>query len=332
MQQVGIQFDEIGAFLIQRVSRFAKNVSSADILTFIYSGAHSFRKGIASFLGGILGGPPTMSIYMRADWSIGLQDRYFWSDAGQDCFVGRCAAGLNFNSTEFGSLPPHFAPGLNVFNGSNHSWSSILPCYEHLPASFGNVLPFLLASLCCHRKFLDETLHQMHPLRSSPVWTCGILEHVSPHIQAGVFENKATGMVATGIPPHVLQLRELAAIQQELRELKSSMNSNFTNLPGTLKNDLLDNFQINGAVPVTMDAFRGFAHEMKELIEAQAAAAQRRGHASGDIESSAAASKANSSLLRPAGFLWADGQYHGVPEKFVLSKYASASVYLIYFR
>lgn len=55
------------------------------------------------------GGPATVSIYLRAGWSLGsVQNRYIHQSPGGDQFVGRAAAGLNVNSDEFADLPPHF--------------------------------------------------------------------------------------------------------------------------------------------------------------------------------------------------------------------------------
>ena len=61
-------------------------------------GSHSFRKGTATFLSAMVGGPSPVSIYLRADWSLGVQKRYILEGGGNDQLAGRAAAGLDINS------------------------------------------------------------------------------------------------------------------------------------------------------------------------------------------------------------------------------------------
>ena len=111
-------------------------------------GTHSFRKGVATFCSGFIGGPSVIAIFLRAGWSLGqVQDRYIQFCEGGDQLAGRIAAGLNYNTgADFAVLPPHF---------SGHAltpeeWLIILPYYESYPVNFQAVLPFLLASLVYH--------------------------------------------------------------------------------------------------------------------------------------------------------------------------------------
>jgi hypothetical protein len=76
----------------KRFSRWLKNMcldSEADLLTMgiliAEIGTHSFRKGIASFLASIPGGPSAIAIYLRAGWSLGaVQMRYILNCEGGD--------------------------------------------------------------------------------------------------------------------------------------------------------------------------------------------------------------------------------------------------------
>ncbi len=34
-------------------------------------GTHSFRKGVASYVAGVIGGPGIVAIFLRAGWSLG---------------------------------------------------------------------------------------------------------------------------------------------------------------------------------------------------------------------------------------------------------------------
>lgn len=58
-------------------------------------GTHSFRKGIATYAAGFIGGPSIIAIFLRAGWSLGqVHDRYLTYADGGDQFCGRVACGL----------------------------------------------------------------------------------------------------------------------------------------------------------------------------------------------------------------------------------------------
>ena len=90
-------------------------------------GTHSVRKGAASYCAGMINGPSTVQVFLRAGWSLGnVQDRYLFAGAGGDQLTGRVLSGLPFNDSSFSSLPPHFGQdGLDRIQ-----WDSILPLYS----------------------------------------------------------------------------------------------------------------------------------------------------------------------------------------------------------
>ena len=67
-------------------------------------GSHSFRKGVATFLSGMVSGPSPIAIYLRAGWSLGVQKRYIVSGGGGDQLAGRSATGIDVNSVRFLTL------------------------------------------------------------------------------------------------------------------------------------------------------------------------------------------------------------------------------------
>lgn len=72
-------------------------------------GTHSFRKGIASFLSCLTGGPSAIAIYLRAGWSLGaVTARYIFEGGGGDQLCGRAATGICILEPSFADLPPHF--------------------------------------------------------------------------------------------------------------------------------------------------------------------------------------------------------------------------------
>jgi hypothetical protein len=46
-------------------------------------GTHSIRKGAATWAAALVDGPSSISIYLRAGWSLGVQDRYIFEGEGQ---------------------------------------------------------------------------------------------------------------------------------------------------------------------------------------------------------------------------------------------------------
>ena len=72
-------------------------------------GSYSFREGFATLLANNPGGPAAINIWLRAGWSLGLeQSRYIFERAGGDQFVGHAATGLSTSDPDFAILPPHF--------------------------------------------------------------------------------------------------------------------------------------------------------------------------------------------------------------------------------
>jgi hypothetical protein len=214
-------------------------------------GTHSFRKGVAEFLSGMVGGASPIAIYLRAGWSLGpVQSRYILEAQGGDQVCGRAATGLNITSNEFASLPPHFNPSEHVINGAE--WEEILPGYmTFYPASFRPVIANLLASIVHHQSWLRTKLHPNHPLFNTRLWTSGIVDRLSTSVFCGTGRNPITLLTATGIPPHILLANEIAKVEGRLDTLQTDLMEKLNNLPQELKLVMLHNFQVNGALPIT---------------------------------------------------------------------------------
>lgn len=192
--------------------------SAADLLLMglivVDIGSHSFRKGIATFLSGIPGGPTPIAIYLRAGWSLGpVTSRYILEGGGGDELCGRAATGNSLNNASFADLPPHF----DLSRGTvltTEEWELILPGYSTwYPVNFRHVLPFLLASLIYHRKWIQETFPAAHPLFNQRVWTSGVLERKADGVLSGCMNNATSGLTATGVPPHLVLANEVTQVR-----------------------------------------------------------------------------------------------------------------------
>jgi hypothetical protein len=117
-------------------------------------GTHSFRKGATSYCATIPGGPGLISIFNRAEWSLGqVQDRYLCNVDGGDELCGRLICGLKFtDGPKFGTILPRFRPDCLLL--TEELWLEILPNYKDYPNQFQRCLPFLLAQICYHYDWL----------------------------------------------------------------------------------------------------------------------------------------------------------------------------------
>jgi hypothetical protein len=217
-------------------------------------GTHSLRKGAPTYVSSFPGGPSCISLYLRCGWSLGsVQHRYIHATDGGDQFVGRCATGLPLQNDCFDLLPPHF---INAAELNNDAWEAIFPGYENFCESFKTTLPFLLASLVFHSDWLRNTLPQRHPLFNTRLFS-EYVENLKPCVQCGYGQCVASGITATGIPPFLAissKVNELIVAVRNVTE--SVVNSNAelaSSLPTQVTNTILQNVDINGAMPITRD-------------------------------------------------------------------------------
>lgn len=226
-------------------------------------GTHSFRKGIASFLSGTPGGATAISIYLRAGWSLGpVQSRYILEGEGGDQVCGRAASGLPLTDVSFANLPPHFLQSDRECL-SSEQWEDILSGYSTFyPSNFREVIPYLLASLVHHQPYLAglQVTNPRHPLFIQRVWTSGILLRLKSSVGAGCNRNPVSRMTATGIPPHLVIANRILDLQQGMESMRDQIVAKLDEPPEALKQSILENFQIDGTVPITR-------HEMHEMMK-----------------------------------------------------------------
>ena len=238
-------------------------------------GTHSVRKGASSYCSGMINGPSTVQVFLRAGWSLGnVQDRYLFAGAGGDQVTGRVLSGLPFNDSSFASLPPHFGgEGL-----ARIQWASIFPLYDRVPETFKRALPFLLASICYHEPWLRSTLPAQHPLFSTYLFASGCVDGLKPLLHAGRSRCAATSMLATGIPTHLAMSSELTDVVKATQLLRAELLAKCSEMPAELVTVMLNRFSINGAIPVTVEDIKALLNDVlvqmrSELRDALPAAA-----------------------------------------------------------
>ena len=287
-------------------------------------GTHSFRKGIASFLGAMTCGPTAIAIYIRAGWSLGLQKRYIMEGGGGDQLCGRDATGINVHGEEFAVLPPHF----DLRNGSVltlQQWEHILPGYTtFFPAEFRVVVSYLLASLVYHRTWLKENLHTDHPLFQQSVWTSGIMDKVAPLVNSGTLDNPETGMTATGVPPYVKLASELAGVKRSLDTMKEGLSTVADNTAKKVKEMMLEEFTVNGAVPISRSDVEAMFAELTSSVKSMvtdltSTITQSSGHTTQVTIEPTVRRYSGGDLLNNGYRMWTwNGMFHVVPYHFKL--------------
>lgn len=270
-------------------------------------GTHSARKGAPTFCSGMICGPSPVQIFLRAGWSLGgVQDRYLFSGSGGDQFTGRVVSGLPNTCSDFSTLPPHFITEVNI---SLSEWEEILPSYSRFSPHFKQVIIYLLASLIYHEKWLRDNLPNNHPLFSSFLFSSNKIRSFS-----GFVSIKSDKLRPTGIPPHLTISNELATVASNINQFKEEILSQCLQLPKSLTETLLAKFEINGAIPVTMDALSEYMNKIvKELKQSI-----------GTINQTTPITNSDTNLAPPKFnfFSWGlpgqQAKLHMVPEKWTL--------------
>jgi hypothetical protein len=165
----------------------------------------------------------------------------------------------------------------------------------------------------------------------SRVFLSGTVNKYKSKVQLGKFHNKTSGLVASGVPPHIhlLQGQErmnekyddmVTSVDSQFKGLTKAIQTGFTDLPGNISNKLRQSFEISGAVPLTTQDLSEQLEEFKKTILATMADAMNR------PTTTAAANVVQQPLLPSlptddsyAIFRWdSDNTNHPVPENFEL--------------
>lgn len=168
-------------------------------------GTHSFRKGAATYVcSGSTVGPHISPVSIRCGWKQpGVQDTYLKYAAAGDQYVGRVAAGLPLDSANFAILPP-------FFEDTNHPAvvRGLELAFGHLKGHVSRfVLVHLLASIIYHYKFIVDTFKKGSRALNATIFMDNILLcQLQSLVKCYVSGDSNTGMKATGLPPHVVQM------------------------------------------------------------------------------------------------------------------------------
>uniref|UniRef100_A0A7S0EZ13 Uncharacterized protein n=1 Tax=Hanusia phi TaxID=3032 RepID=A0A7S0EZ13_9CRYP len=209
------------------------SVNHAAIMNVEQTGTHSIRKGSVRDLLGLVDGPGTAGIYLRASWSLGeTQDRYVTAGAGADQHCGRVLAGLDPSTVDFALLPPHFSrEGLREVEAIG--WDKFLQCFSEYPLGFRKCVPFFVASIVWHLPTLQEWFPGTHPVWRARMFnifgegTIGRLLQLRDKIVVVRQRCHECHMTGSGVPGKTDIMMEMQGlkenVEKEMQGLKQEM-------------------------------------------------------------------------------------------------------------
>jgi hypothetical protein len=181
-------------------------------------GTHSIRKGAASLIASLTGGPSAAAICIQAGWTMGkVRDIYLrYLEAG-DMFIGRCLALLPLTSSNFAVSPPHFSS--EVPNEWRAAKKNLVFPFVALLGGFGRLLEMCLAQLVFHKDVVMDW-QANHIARAS----CRL--YADPRLMEAAMGETVIKypwddyqLSFTGIPPHVAVLHEIRDASNQQKEL-----------------------------------------------------------------------------------------------------------------
>lgn len=210
----------------------------------------------------------------------------------------------------------------------------LLSKFDRYPNTFKAVLPFLLASICFHKKFLEQTLNYNHPIFKSKLWISNFINcNICSKVLVGRFDNQVSGLNATGIPPSLRTLQLAVQSLDEIQELRKYISQYLNSLPSEVaklvEERIQSRFVVQGAVAFsTNDAENmksAILKEIKEFVATLSFVSTRTGNSN---QSENVTIDPTTSLEKPDPtnadfnlFMWKDGTFKIVPEGFIFPRY-----------
>ena len=313
--------DKFGDWLLSILRVLSPEQLATLALNILDVGSHSIRKGVATFLSNICGGPSMVSIFIRIGWSLGnVPHRYLHAGEGGDCLVGRLACGLNKNFSTFSILPPHFH---SDFQLSTSDWCEIVSGYDKLPEKFKTVCPYLLASLVRHHDWLEKTLNSSHPFFNCRYYKDKWYDKLHPALVDDQYgECEVTRMQATGIPSEIVTACEVRKLRVDVTELRAAMDDIYSKtisvLPPLIVSEMEGRIRVEGQVEVTRNDMVSICKSMEDRLMKHIST-----HITGRCEEENVVVNDTGSNVSHDDRLWKHlwgGKFHPVPEGWIFDK------------
>jgi hypothetical protein len=232
------------------------------------TGSHGTRKGAGTYsTSGTTFPPPLSSVAHRGDWSQGhVFDVYLqFADPG-DQYLGRILAGLDPNTSEFASLPPHFV----VPSTNKDVEEALVICFGDLAEKycFKGQLMLCLASMVYHIEWIKETAATFpgHPFNLLPILRRpGLVQR----LKAAAVSTAPSEYLsqATGIPPHVNQLRIIKEVSNSLQSVVLKLDDLLVHISHSVLAAIESNDIRSGNV--TMNSLKEHLHDFGNELSIQ---------------------------------------------------------------
>ena len=262
------KFDELQKRLREKLAEFVRPD---------HFGPYGFRKGAATHAATSTTAPPSpVSIMLRGEWSLGeVLDVYWRFSEGGDMYLGRVLAGLSPNLPTFDTLPPHFLVGCenpDVKTALNICFPKIMAKAngnDSLLHVRGLLLRYL-ASLVYHS---DKLMQSPFKDKIALFFDKQHLSRLKALITVGI-SNIIVG--ATGIPPQVEHGKQLARIEDMLKEEKLARQTFKNDLFNTIIDAINEKAASAGQITSTVleNMFQRHQQNLNELLTERLGASQ----------------------------------------------------------
>lgn len=167
-----------------------------------------------------------------------------------DNYLGRFLNGVSHVDLNFIKLPPHF-DGVN--EPANADYEALLPGFGTLPPCFQGVIKFATASLLFHSDFVRSYFSPSHPIIMSMFYQSDFISRFKNFV---VTTGEKSGLVSSGVPPHLNMHYDLKKLQNQNDELNLKLDTQHKFIIDLLKlmpeqvvNEIVkNNLTINGVV------------------------------------------------------------------------------------
>ena len=193
----------------------------------------------------------------------------------------------------------------------------------NIAQDFRPVIPRLIASVVYHSEYLMKRLPPHHPLFLSPLWLTGRVHQLRPYAYSCINYDPRTKLHASGVPFATTMLIEMRSMGQTFTRGVAEIKERFSDLPKVIVEKIMENLEINGAIPVNVHTMNEQFAQFKDQIFEKLTELSRGGAAA----SSSSATQAQGVLTEFRTWTWADGTEHWLPEDFV---FPLASIYDIW--
>lgn len=204
--------------------------------------AHGTRKGSATHVTTATTEPaPMPSVMLRGEWSMGtILDTYWkWSQLG-DMYLGRCLAGFDPDSEDFGMFPPHFREGME----NEYIHEAMMLCFGPILEWWGGkfaiqgILLLMLASMVWQSDWLMEFIDKDagHPFQNIPILQDPDL--LSKLKELVTLEPCNDVKNVSGVPRHTKLLKKISGILGVCEENRRAISDLIRDIPRIVKDSV----------------------------------------------------------------------------------------------